>query len=91
MKIGVDMLCGIQYKLRIIGITISGPTYIYGDNMSVVNDTSKPESTLKKKCNAIAYHAIYKSVAMRESLTGHIRSEDNPADLLTKVITGQQE
>ena len=26
---------------------------------------------------------------MGESLTGHIRSEDNPADLLNKVVTGQ--
>ena len=29
-------------------------------------------------------------VAMRESLTGHIRSEDNPSDLLTKVVTGHK-
>ena len=38
----------------------------------------------------IVYHATCKSVAMKESLTEHIRSEDNPADLLTKVITGQK-
>jgi hypothetical protein len=28
------------------------------------------------------------SVAMGESLTGHVRSEDNPADICTKVIGG---
>ena len=44
----------------------------------------------KKKCIAIAYYAIHKSVAIRESLTGHIRSEDNPADLLTKVVTSYE-
>ena len=27
---------------------------------------------------------------MGESLTGHIRSDDNPADLLTKIDTGQK-
>ena len=27
---------------------------------------------------------------MRESLTGHIRLEDNQAELLTAVITGQK-
>ena len=27
---------------------------------------------------------------MGESLTGHLRSEDNTADLLTKVVTGQK-
>ena len=72
-----------------MGIQISGVSYIYGDNISIVNNTSKSESTLKKKCNVTAYQAVHESVAMKESLTGHIRSENNPADLLTKVVTGQ--
>ena len=38
----------------------------------------------------IAYYAFHKSVAMGESLTGHIISEDIPSDLLTKVDTGQK-
>ena len=58
--------------------------------MSVIQNTSKPESTLKNKCHAIAYFAIHESVAMRESLTGHMRSEDNPVDLQTEVVTGQK-
>ena len=58
--------------------------------MLVIHNTSKPESTQKKKCNAIAYHAIHESVAMGGTLTGHIRSEDNSADLLTKIVTGHK-
>ena len=57
-----------------MGILISGALYVYGDNMSVIHKTSKPESALKKMCNAIGYHAVCKFVAMRESLTGHITS-----------------
>ena len=55
--------------------------------MSAFHNTSKPESTLKKKCNVIAYNAIHKSVAVREALIWHIGSENNPADLLTKIVT----
>ena len=77
MKVRVETLHAIKYKLRMMGIPMSGPLYVYGDNMLIIHNTSKPESTLKKKCNVIAFHAICKSVAMRESLTGHIRSEDN--------------
>ena len=58
--------------------------------MSVIHNTSKPESTLKKKCNVIAYHVLQNSVAMGETLTEHIRSEDNPANLLTKMVSGQK-
>ena len=58
--------------------------------MSIIHSTSKPESTLTKKCHTIAYHVVWKSVAIGESLTGQIRLEDNPADLLTKVVTGEK-
>ncbi len=47
-----------------------------------------PESTLKKICNSICYHAVRESVAMGESLTTHIKSEDNLSDLMTKVTHG---
>ena len=41
-------------------------------------------------CNAIAFHAVCKSVAMGESLKGHLRPDSNPAELVTKVVTGQK-
>ena len=49
MKQGVEALRGIRYKLRMMGVPIDGPTFVYGNNMSVVHNTSKPESRLKKK------------------------------------------
>ena len=80
MKVGIETLHVIQYKLRMMGIPISGASYVFGDIMSVIGNTSKPESTLKKKYNMIANHAIHESVAMGKTLTTHIRSENNPAD-----------
>ena len=73
-----------------IGVKISGPLYIYGNNMSVIHNTQQPESTFKKKSNAVCYHAICKSVAMGESLTGCVSLTENPADLCTKFIPGGQ-
>jgi hypothetical protein len=32
-----------------MGVQINGPSYIYGDHMSVIHNTQWPESTLKKK------------------------------------------
>ena len=55
-----------------------------------IHDTSESEFTLKKKCKAIAYHAIHESMSMGESLTGHRRTEDNPADSLIKIVTGHK-
>ena len=88
MKIGMEALRGLRYKLRMMGIPLTGPSFIYGDNMSVIYNTQRPESTLKKKSNQICYHAIREAVAMGECKTGHIRSEENPSDIATKLIPG---
>ena len=40
MKQGIDALRGLRYKLRMIGVLISRPSYIYGDNTSVIHNTS---------------------------------------------------
>jgi hypothetical protein len=88
MKHGIKMLRGLRYEIRMMGIPLSGPTYVYGDNKSQVTNSSRPESTLKKKCNSICYHAIRESVAMGEILLTHIRTGENLADFLTKTTNG---
>ena len=74
--------------MRIMGVTIYGPLYIYGDSMLVIHNTQHIESTLEKKSNYIFYHAVCKSVAMGESLTGHVGTTKNCSDLATKVLYG---
>ena len=90
MKQGMEALRGLRYKLRMMGVKISGPSYIYGDNMSVIHNTQHPESMFKKKSNSICYHAVREAVAMNECIAGHISTNDNPADLCTKIISAGQ-
>jgi hypothetical protein len=73
-----------------IGVAFSGPIYVYGDNMSVVHNTQRPEYVLKKKSNTICYHAVRESASMGESTIGHVPSVENPADICTKVVPGGQ-
>jgi hypothetical protein len=88
MKHGIKMLRGLRCKIRMMGIPLSGPMYIYCDNKSQVTNSSRPESTLEKKCNSICYHAIRESVAMGETLPMYIRTGENLADFLTKTTSG---
>ena len=73
-----------------MGILISGPLLVYGNNMLVIHNSQWPESLLKKKCNSICYHGICESVAMGETLTTHVPALHNYADLLLKVLYGQK-
>ena len=90
MKHGIiENLCGIRYKLRMMGVPIDGATRIFGDNMSVAINSSKPELTLKKKSNSVCYHAVREAVVMGEALVAHIGTAYNLADLFTNVLYGQ--
>jgi hypothetical protein len=90
MKNGIETTRGLCYKLMMTGVAIDGPTYIYGDNMSVVHNTQCPASALKKKINAICYHAVRESAAMGESIIGHVPYVKKPADICTKTVPGGQ-
>ena len=88
MNIVMENLRVIIYKLRMIRVPISGPLYIYGDNMSVIHNTQHPESTFKNKINYIFYHSVREYVAMGGSLTEHVGTNENWSDLSTKVLYG---
>jgi hypothetical protein len=71
-----------------MGVPLMAPAYVYGDNMSVIHNMQKPESMLKKKSNEICYQYARESVAMDKCHTGHIDTNENQANLATKVIPG---
>jgi hypothetical protein len=90
MKNGIETCRGLRYKLIMMGAALSGPTYVYGENISDVHNTQRPESFLKKKSNSICYRALCESAAIGESIIGNLPSIDNPADICTKVVPGGQ-
>ena len=57
LRICKEMIVALQYKLRMFGIPIEGPTNVFCDNRGVVLNSSRPELTFQKKHNAINYRA----------------------------------
>jgi hypothetical protein len=86
MKQCCEYIRGLRYKLRMMGIPVDGPAYIYGDNQSVLANTTIPDSVLKKKSQSIAYHFIREGCARDEWRTTYVSTHDNESDLLTKVL-----
>ena len=69
-----------------MGIPVTNLTFIAGNNQSVLWNTSKPDSMLKKKSNSITYHFVREGVARDEWITGYINTAHNPSDILTKAL-----
>ena len=92
MKHCCEYVRGLRIKLRLMGIPCEEPTFIFGDNQSVLCNTAQPDSTLKKKSNSIAYHFVREGVARYEWRTSYVNTNENPADLFTKMlVVGKRE
>ena len=86
MKQATEYVKVFCFKLRMMGIPVEDPTFIFGDNQSVLANTIMPESQLKKKTQSIAYHFVRKWCACDEWRTAYISTHENVADLLTKHL-----
>jgi hypothetical protein len=88
MKTAVEMVEGLRYKLRMMGVPIDGPCNVKADNMSMVRNSSVPESQLKKKSNSIAYHYVRERAAAGVVIINYEPTGSNLADMLTKTQSG---
>ena len=90
MKQAADYIRGFRYKLRMFGIPVEEPSYMYGDNQSVLAGSTRPESTLKKKAQSIAFHFILEGYVADEWRTTYINASENISDLMTKPLSGEK-
>jgi hypothetical protein len=71
-----------------MGIPVAGATNFFCDNESVVKPSIRPESTLKKKHNTIAYRRVREAQAADIIQVAWEPTDLNLADLLMKVLRG---
>jgi hypothetical protein len=85
-RIGVDKIVEMRYMLRMLGVPMQGPSYMFGDNLAVINSSRIPDDTLKKRHNALSYHRVREAIAAEIIKFIHIDGDKNPADILTKFL-----
>jgi hypothetical protein len=89
-KTATEKAYDIRYALRMMGIPVEYETYMFGDNLAVITQSTIPHSQLGKRHNALAYHYTREAVATGMIRMFHIPGTQNPADCLTKFL-GYQE
>jgi hypothetical protein len=57
-RIATDIATELRYNIRMMGFELDGPVNMFGDNQSVVLNTTIPSSQLKKKIHDCAYHRV---------------------------------
>ena len=86
MKQAKEYVRGLRYKLRMMGIPAYEPTFVYGDNQSVLANTTMPGYTLKKKTQSIEFHHVREGTSRDEWQTAYVNTDENVADMLTKPL-----
>ena len=86
MKTAIELIEALRYILRMFDIPIAGSVNVYCDNESVCNKTTRPESTLKKKHNAIAYHQVREAVVAGMIGIAKEDSAMNISEMLMKCV-----
>jgi hypothetical protein len=86
MRLATEEVITIRYMLRSLGIHVSKPCDISGDNAGVILNATVPEATLKKKHVALSYHSVRECVAAGIIHPSKVSSKNNIADLLTKPL-----
>jgi hypothetical protein len=88
MRIAIEMIEGLRYKLRMMGVPIPDECAVFCDNSAVVTN-SRPESTLKKKHAAINFHhRVREAIAAGTIKVAKEDTLSNLVDILTKLLPG---
>ncbi len=85
-RTAVEQIIDLRYTLRMFGVPLEGPSWLFGDNRSVVTSSTIPHSTLSKRWNALSYHRVREAVAAGYVRFHFIDSKQNPSDILTKPL-----
>ncbi|KAI2504183.1 Reverse transcriptase (RNA-dependent DNA polymerase) [Fragilaria crotonensis] len=87
MRISIEMIEGLRYKLRMMGVPLTEECAAFCDNSAVVTNT-RPEATLTKKHAAINFHRVRAAIAAGTIKVAKEGTQTNLADILTKVMPG---
>ena len=83
-RIATDQIQANRLMLRYLGVPIKHSTYMFGDNKSVVDSSTKPHATLHKRHTALSFHRVREAIASKMVKFSHIAGDINPADILSK-------
>jgi hypothetical protein len=80
----IEQIIEIRTMLRYLGVCVSTYSYMFGDNRSVVDSSTVPESKLHRRHNALSYHKVREVISAGYMKFEHLPGDGNPADIISK-------
>jgi hypothetical protein len=89
MRTAVEEVVAMRYMLRCFRVKVKHASFLFGDNLGMVQNATIKDSLLKKKHVAISYHKVRESAACGIVHPTKINGKYNFADVLTKSQTNK--
>jgi len=83
-------ICWMQQLLKEVGYPAEAPSRLFIDNQSAISVAKNPEHHGRMKHLDLAYYWLRDKVEERKIEMEHLRTEEMPADLLTKALPKPQ-
>jgi len=80
-----EQILDLHLTLRYLGVPLDGPSFMFGDNESVVNTASVLHSKPHKHNNALSHHRTREAITAGITRFHHIVGTTNPVDILSKI------
>ena len=86
----VEQVMDLRLTLRYLGVPIRDTSYMFGDNKTVVESSTRPHAKLHKRHMALSFHRVREAIAAKIIAFYHVDGVRNPADILRKHWGYQQ-
>eukprot|EP00957_Ditylum_brightwellii_P001429 111734-Ditylum_brightwellii.AAC.2 len=83
-RTAVDQIDDLHYTLCMLSVPVTGPSRMFGDNLSVVKSATMPSGKLLKHQNILNFHRVREAQFVGFINFVHIDGKHNPADVYTK-------
>ena len=87
-RTGAETIIGLRFFLRSIGVPVTKPSRMMGDNEGCVTNATAFKSSLQKKHVAISFLRTREAIATGALTFEHVATNENLADVFTKPLGG---
>lgn len=83
-RVATEQIIELRTFLRYLGVNLKGPTFMFGDNKSVVDSSNLPKARLHKRHVLLSFHRVREAISAKIIRFIYIPGSINPADILSK-------
>ena len=80
----IEQVFDLHLTLHYLGVPIQEKCYVFGDNKTVLESGTRPQSKLHKRHTTLSFHQVREAIVAKIIGFYHISREINPTDIFSK-------